>query len=161
VVAVVSPSLLGVLTSWFAGEARMAPARPHVKLASSLALLVLCYTNAAVSLPEAVAGPDWDFLAVLLAASVGLCVLTLAGGLGPGPAAQPGRRPADRPDVRTGDEQQRHGPGAGGDGPGRAPPRPAAHHRVQPRAAPGGRRRRRGPGRDDGPGAAGRGFRAP
>src|SRR5262249_25493061 len=51
-------------------------------LANAVALLVLVYANAAVSLPQAVADPDWDFLAVLLVIVAGLCVLTFAAGWG-------------------------------------------------------------------------------
>jgi BASS family bile acid:Na+ symporter len=49
-------------------------ARPQLKLVNSVILLLLNYGNGAVSLPGAVAYPDWDFLAVILAATVGLCV---------------------------------------------------------------------------------------
>ena len=43
-------------------------------------LLFLNYSNAAVSLPQAIADPDRDFLAVMLAIVVGLCVLAFAAG---------------------------------------------------------------------------------
>jgi BASS family bile acid:Na+ symporter len=77
---VVLPSLLGILGHRAAGAARIAAVTPHLKLANAVVLLVLNYSNAAVSLPQAVADPDWDSLAVLFAVVVSLCVLGFAGG---------------------------------------------------------------------------------
>ena len=91
---VLLPSLLGVLTGRLAGDARSARAKPGLKLATSTALLVLCYANASACLPRAVADPDWDLLAVTLAAVVGSCAGLFASGwavarlLGAGPAQQ-------------------------------------------------------------------------
>jgi BASS family bile acid:Na+ symporter len=79
-VGVVAPSLLGILTRRAAGEARIAAVRPHVNLANAGLLLAINYCNAAVSLPQAVSDPDWDFLAVLLLIVVGLCVLAFTAG---------------------------------------------------------------------------------
>jgi BASS family bile acid:Na+ symporter len=42
--------------------------------------VALCYTNAAVSLPEAAKERDWDFLALVLATVAGLCLLAFAAG---------------------------------------------------------------------------------
>ncbi|HEY7424772.1 MAG TPA: bile acid:sodium symporter [Gemmataceae bacterium] len=81
-VCVILPSLLGIVGRRAAGEARIASAKPMLKLVNSVNLLVLNYSNASVSLPQAVANPDWDFLAVILAIVVGLCLLAFtAGGL--------------------------------------------------------------------------------
>jgi BASS family bile acid:Na+ symporter len=77
---VLMPSLLGIGLRRALGEARTAAARPRLKLANSAVLLVLNYSNASVSLPQAVADPDPDFLAVTLAIVVGLCVLAFAAG---------------------------------------------------------------------------------
>jgi BASS family bile acid:Na+ symporter len=79
-VGVVLPCLAGLLGRWAAGERRLARARPHLKLATALALLLLNYANAAVSLPQAVADPDWDFLAATLLIVAGLCGLTFGAG---------------------------------------------------------------------------------
>jgi BASS family bile acid:Na+ symporter len=81
-VGVALPSLLGLLGRAAAGEARVAAARPYLRLASSVALLLLNYANAAVSLPQVVADPDWDFLGVLLSLVAGLCVMAFAAGWG-------------------------------------------------------------------------------
>src|SRR5262249_42713951 len=73
VVCVVLPALLGVLARAAAGEARVAAAGPRLKLLNNLNLLLLIYANASVSLPEAVAYPDGDFLALTLGVVVVLC----------------------------------------------------------------------------------------
>jgi bile acid:Na+ symporter, BASS family len=77
---VLLPSLLGMLTRLLVGEERVKTWLPTVKLVNALDLLLLCYSNAAVSLPEAVANPDPDFVAIMLCFAVGLC----AAGFGAG-----------------------------------------------------------------------------
>ena len=72
-VAVIIPSALGLVGHAAAGAARVARVKPNLKLANLLLLLVLNYSNAAVSLPESVANPDGDFLAMILAITVMLC----------------------------------------------------------------------------------------
>ncbi len=77
---VVVPSLSGIAARRLVGEARLAVARPYLKLANSANLLMLSYSNAAAALPQAVAHPDWDFLGAILAITSGLCVLAFASG---------------------------------------------------------------------------------
>jgi BASS family bile acid:Na+ symporter len=79
-VSIILPSLLGMAGHAVAGEARIASAKPVLKLVNSINLLFLNYSNASLSLPQAVADPDWDFLAVILAIVVCLCVLGFASG---------------------------------------------------------------------------------
>jgi BASS family bile acid:Na+ symporter len=73
------PSAVGLLVRGAAGG-RVARLKPGLKLASTLALLGLCYANAAVALPRIVAQPDWDFLALILGAAAGLCGVAFAAG---------------------------------------------------------------------------------
>ncbi len=80
ILCVLLPALLGIVSHWILGEARLAASRPRRKLINSVNLLLLSYSNAAVSLPQAVADPDWDFLTVTLAIVVTLCVLAFASG---------------------------------------------------------------------------------
>jgi BASS family bile acid:Na+ symporter len=80
VICVILPSLLGIVARLALGEARIAAAKPTVKLLNSLNLLVLNYSNASVSLPQAWAEPDWDFLSVILVIVVGMCVLAFSAG---------------------------------------------------------------------------------
>ncbi len=77
---VVGPSLLGILGRVLVGGARVEGAKPHLKLANSVNLLLLNYSNASISLPRVLADPDWDFLAVTLGFALGLCVLAFASG---------------------------------------------------------------------------------
>jgi BASS family bile acid:Na+ symporter len=96
VLCVLAPSLLGILLRGLVGGGRAAAARPYLKLANSVNLLLLSYSNAAVSLPQAVADPDWDFLGVTLTLVVFLCVLAFASGWAVGrlTGADRGRRAA-------------------------------------------------------------------
>jgi BASS family bile acid:Na+ symporter len=73
-VCVALPSALGVLGRRAVGGARIDHIKPALKLVNSLTLLALNYTNAAVALPQVVAYPDWDFLALTLGVVVALCV---------------------------------------------------------------------------------------
>jgi BASS family bile acid:Na+ symporter len=77
---VLMPSLTGMLVRRTVGEARMAAAAPYLKLVNSMNLLLLGYANASVSLPQMVADPDWDFLGVMLAIVVSLCLLAFGAG---------------------------------------------------------------------------------
>ncbi|WP_435008415.1 bile acid:sodium symporter family protein [Tundrisphaera lichenicola] len=77
---VVIPSMAGIAIRLLLGEARLAASRPYLKLANSVNLLVLSYSNAAAALPQAVADPDWDFLGAILAITSGLCVLAFGSG---------------------------------------------------------------------------------
>jgi BASS family bile acid:Na+ symporter len=79
-ICVLVPSLVGILLHRLLGEARIAAAKPYLKLVNSINLLLLSYSNASVSLPQTIADPDWDFLAVTLAIVVSLCVLAFASG---------------------------------------------------------------------------------
>ena len=81
-IGVLAPSILGLLAGRVLGPARVAAAKPYLKLINSLILLALNYSNAAISLPQAIADPDLDFLMVTLAIVGGLCVLAFAVGWG-------------------------------------------------------------------------------
>src|SRR5262245_13079799 len=79
ILCVVLPSILGMLIRSILGEARMALVRPWLKLANSVNLL-LSYSNAALALPQTVAQPDPDFLAVTLSITIALCGLAFGAG---------------------------------------------------------------------------------
>jgi bile acid:Na+ symporter, BASS family len=79
-VCVLAPSLAGIVVRRAVGDARYAVARPRLKLINSVILLVLNYSNASVSLPQAVADPDPDFLAVTVVIVVALCAIAFAAG---------------------------------------------------------------------------------
>jgi BASS family bile acid:Na+ symporter len=77
---VIVPSLLGMLLRQLIGEARVQGLKPWLKLANALNLILLCYSNAAISLPQAIAHPDADFLVVILLITSGLCLITFGAG---------------------------------------------------------------------------------
>ena len=79
-VSVILPSLLGIAVNLLAGKSRIAAAKPYLKLANFAVLFTLIYSNASISLPQAVAVPDYDFLAVMLAIAVALCAGAFASG---------------------------------------------------------------------------------
>ncbi len=79
-VCVLAPSLIGIGVRRAVGDARYTAARPRLKLINSAILLILNYSNASVSLPQAVADPDLDFLVVTLGLVVALCGLAFAAG---------------------------------------------------------------------------------
>jgi bile acid:Na+ symporter, BASS family len=79
-VGVILPSLLGIALRQCAGERRATAAKPALKLVNTGVLLFLNYSNASVSLPQAIAQPDPDFLVATLVIVVGLCVQMFAAG---------------------------------------------------------------------------------
>jgi BASS family bile acid:Na+ symporter len=79
-ISVFLPSVLGIVIHWTAGESRIKAAKPLLRLLNSINLLLLNYSNASMSLPQTIADPDWDFLAVILTIVVLLCALAFAAG---------------------------------------------------------------------------------
>jgi len=81
-ICVLTPSLMGIGLRKCLGETRTAAVKPRLKLVNLAILLVLNYSNASVSLPQAIAKPDLDFLAVTLVIVVGLCACAFTSGWG-------------------------------------------------------------------------------
>jgi BASS family bile acid:Na+ symporter len=79
-VCVLAPSLMGIVIRLALGDMRIAAAKPRLKLINSAILLILNYSNASVSLPQAVAEPDPDFLVLTLGTVVVLCALAFTAG---------------------------------------------------------------------------------
>lgn len=77
---VILPSLLGILTRWVVGEQRIAGAMPYLKLINYGVLVLLNYSNASLTLPNAASEPDIDFLAVMLVIVIALCITAFASG---------------------------------------------------------------------------------
>jgi len=75
---VVLPSLLGLSVRLIVPERRLSAGMPYLKVINSLVLLVLNYSNASVSLPQAIADRDVDFLVVTLVITTGLCLTAFA-----------------------------------------------------------------------------------
>lgn len=79
-ISVIVPSLLGIACRQLLGKERIAASKATLKLGNSAILLFLNYSNASVSLPQAISNPDWDFLAVTLAITLLLCVVAFFAG---------------------------------------------------------------------------------
>ena len=77
---VILPSLLGVLAHHLIGKARLSAIKSHIKLVNYGILLLLNYSGASLSLPKALARPDFDFLALLLPIVFALCITAFATG---------------------------------------------------------------------------------
>jgi BASS family bile acid:Na+ symporter len=72
---VVLPSLLGFVTHLIISDGWQTRLLPYMKLINCIVLVLLCYSNAAISLPQAIAGHNYGFLAVTLIISAGLCAV--------------------------------------------------------------------------------------
>ena len=79
---IVLPSLLGLAVRFVVPEATLTAIMPFIKLINAVVLLLLNYSNGSVSLPQAVADRDYDFLAVTLAITAGLCITAFSAGYG-------------------------------------------------------------------------------
>jgi bile acid:Na+ symporter, BASS family len=79
-ISVVVPSVLGMLLHRAGGKERITVAKPYLKLMNSIVLLVLNYSNASISLPQAIRHPDADFLIVTLTVTASLCIVAFASG---------------------------------------------------------------------------------
>jgi bile acid:Na+ symporter, BASS family len=77
---VLAPSLAGLLVRTITREGAVRQLQHAVKIANTLVLLLLCYLNAAVSLPHLVAHFDAELLAMVLAVTVWLCLVMFGAG---------------------------------------------------------------------------------
>lgn len=77
---VVFPSLAGMGVHYLLGERKTGLIKPYMKLANFIILLVLNYSNACTSLPQAFAKPDWDLLALILASTLVICLVAFFAG---------------------------------------------------------------------------------
>jgi BASS family bile acid:Na+ symporter len=78
---VVLPSLLGIAVRLIICHDWQTDKMHYFKFINSIVLLLLNYSNTSVSLPQAIADRDYDFLACTLAISAGLCLTLFAAGL--------------------------------------------------------------------------------
>jgi BASS family bile acid:Na+ symporter len=77
---ILAPTLLGILGGRLLGSERATAAKPLCKLANSGIILALNYANGSLSLPNVVAQPDGDFVAVMIAAAALLCAISFSTG---------------------------------------------------------------------------------
>lgn len=74
-ISVIVPSIFGITCRQLLGQQRVASSKANLKLVNSAILLLLNYSNASVSLPQAISNPDLDFLVATLAITILLCVI--------------------------------------------------------------------------------------
>ena len=72
-VAVVVPSVFGLVVRAIVGAPRIDRVMPALKLLNLVDLLVLSYANASVALPRAVARPDPEFIILVLGIALLMC----------------------------------------------------------------------------------------
>ncbi len=77
---VVIPSVLGIIAHFMLGEQRTSLIKPHLKLANFIVLLLLNYSNAATSLPQAFGKPDLDFLVFIYSTTILVCIAAFGAG---------------------------------------------------------------------------------
>lgn len=77
---VVIPSLIGVCCRWALDDAKARAVKPYLSLANTAILLLLIYSNTALALPDAIAYPDYDFLALVIGVTACLCGIAFVGG---------------------------------------------------------------------------------
>jgi len=77
---VLVPSLAGILLRLLTRESTVRRIQPAMKIVNTAVLVLLCYLNAAVSLPHLVAHPDAELLAMVLAVTASLCLMMFGAG---------------------------------------------------------------------------------
>ncbi len=77
---VILPSVSGILIRHAIGDKRFDVVQPYLKLCNYAVLILLNYSNAALTLPGALAEQDLDFLFLVALIVLGLCVLGFACG---------------------------------------------------------------------------------
>jgi bile acid:Na+ symporter, BASS family len=77
---VLVPSIAGILVRSVLGDTAAGRLQSAAKFVNMVVLLLLCYLNAAVSLPHVLAHPDLDFLAMALGVTTALCLLMFVAG---------------------------------------------------------------------------------
>jgi bile acid:Na+ symporter, BASS family len=77
---VVLPTFLGIFAQMLVGEILITKVTPYLKIINYCILLLLNYSNASLTLPNVVSQPDMDFLAVMLAVVIGLCISAFSSG---------------------------------------------------------------------------------
>ena len=78
--SVVIPSLLGIGLHWILPTQWLKNSLPLLKFLNLINMLLLSYSNAAISLPHAFHHPDWDFLAMIMLVSCLYCAIAFASG---------------------------------------------------------------------------------
>ncbi len=73
--SIILPSVLGIILHSLLGEKKIAPLKPYLKFINLIVLILLMYSNAAVSLPQAFSSPDLDFHLIIIAITLCMCTI--------------------------------------------------------------------------------------
>jgi BASS family bile acid:Na+ symporter len=77
---VVLPSIAGLITRLVIPTSLLDNSKPYLKLANYVILILLNYANSALTLPNAIHNPDFDFLFIIVFIVTLLCILTFYSG---------------------------------------------------------------------------------
>ncbi len=79
--SIIMPCLLGIIFHYLIGEEKIKHIKPGLKLTNSIILITLIYSNAALSLPNALLiEPDLDFLLIIFLITIVMCVIAFGSG---------------------------------------------------------------------------------
>ncbi len=80
ILAVVIPSVLGILAKVAVSQNINVKQQSIIKLLNLINLLLLNYSNASISLPTTIQKPDWDYYFLILAVTIVLCLFAFLAG---------------------------------------------------------------------------------
>jgi len=80
ILGVVLPSFMGIIVHFFIKEKNANKLRANLKEVNLFILLLLNYFNASNVLPKVITNPDWDFLLMIFAITILLCLSLFAAG---------------------------------------------------------------------------------
>ena len=73
--SIILPSILGIILHSLLGEKKITPIKPYLKFINLIVLILLMYSNAAVSLPQAFSSPDLDFHLIIIIITMCMCII--------------------------------------------------------------------------------------
>ena len=79
-ISVVLPSVIGITVAMVLGAKRLAVAKPYLKLANFVVLLLLNYSNASTALPQAIGARDYDYLGLIYGTTALMCAAAFGTG---------------------------------------------------------------------------------
>ncbi len=71
--SIIFPSILGIALHLLLGEKKVIQIKPYLKFINTVILILLIYSNAAISLPQAFANPDLDFHFIIIVITLTMC----------------------------------------------------------------------------------------
>ncbi len=79
--SIILPCVAGIIFHYLIGEERINQFKPSLKLINSIILITIIYSNAALSLPNALLiEPDLDFLLIIFIITIFMCIVAFSSG---------------------------------------------------------------------------------